>query len=138
VLIRPSLPVRTFHGAAERGPVLGGRRSLPGLPLRGDHDGPHAHLVQGLVDALLAVAAVSGDGSGTAPGAGDDPFDGSSELRGVGGVALLQSVVEHDAVVIVDDLASAEPYAGWIVRSGQGCGRLAAAGACRLRRASRA
>ena len=41
---------------------------------------------------------------GRRPGAADDPPDRGGELRGVGGVAALDGVVEHDAVVVVDDL----------------------------------
>jgi hypothetical protein len=44
--------------------------------------------VQGIVDAFLPVAAVGGDGSRFASGATDDSFDGRSELRCVGRVAL--------------------------------------------------
>jgi hypothetical protein len=72
--------------------------------LAGDHDGAHAELVQVVLDAGLAVAAVGGDGARTTPGARDDPPDRGSELRCVGGVAAIDNVVEHDAVVVVDDL----------------------------------
>ncbi len=44
-------------------------------------------------------------GSWLAAGALDDPFDRRGELRRVGRVALLQVVVEHDAVLVVDDLS---------------------------------
>jgi len=73
--------------------------------LRGDHDVPDTEVVQGAVDALLAVATVGGGGPWLAPGARDDPFDGRGELRRVGRVALLQVVVQHDAVLVVDDLS---------------------------------
>jgi hypothetical protein len=55
--------------------------------------------VQGVVDSLLAVAAVSGDGPGLAAGALDDPLDGPGELRGAGRVALFQGVVKDNPVV---------------------------------------
>jgi hypothetical protein len=61
--------------------------------------------VQGVVDGLLPVAAVGGDGPGTPAGAFDDPLDRGGELGAVGRVALLQDVVEDDSVVVVGDLA---------------------------------
>jgi len=59
---------------------------------------------------LPAIATVGGDGPGTPLGAGDDPLDGRSELRGVGRIVLLHSVV-HDGPVVVDDLRSVS--GGW-------------------------
>jgi len=84
--------------------VLDGLAGLAGFAFAGDDDGAHAELVQCVVDALLAVTAVGGDGAGPPAGAADDPLDGRRELRRVGRVALVQGVVEHDAVVVVDDL----------------------------------
>ena len=60
--------------------------------------------MQVVFDGLLAVAAVGGNGPGLAAGPPDDPVDGGGELRAVGGVALLQDVIEDDPVVIVGDL----------------------------------
>src|SRR3712207_5278393 len=79
-------------------------RALPGRPLR-DDDGAYSEVVQGIVDAFLAVAAVSGDGARPAAGALDDPLDGGGQLWGVGWVALVHAVVQDDTVVVVDDLA---------------------------------
>ena len=85
-------------------PGFGGLSGLAGSALARDDDGPHAEVVQVVLDARLAVAAVGGDGARAPAGAGDDPGDGGRELRGVGGVAALDGVVEHDAIVVVEDL----------------------------------
>ena len=76
-----------FDGAAERWTVLGGLAGLARFTFAGDHDGPHAQVVQVILDTFLAVTAVGGDGPGTAPGAADDPLDGGRELRGIGRIA---------------------------------------------------
>src|SRR5207237_605969 len=81
-----------------------GLAGLAGPAFAGDHDGADPELVQRLVDAVLAVAAVSGDRPRAAAGARDDPGDGRRELRCVGWVAGVDGVVEHDTVVVVDDL----------------------------------
>ena len=78
--------------------------SLARTTLARDHYGAHAELVQVVLDAGLAVAAVGGDGAGSSAGAAGDPGDRGGELRCVGGVAAFDGVVEHDAVVVVDDL----------------------------------
>src|SRR5215207_6890175 len=93
-----------LHGSAERPAMFVGLASLAGSALAGDHHGPDAELVQVVLDAGLAVAAVGGDGPRAPPGPGDDPSDGWGELWRVGGVAALDGVVEHDAVVVVEDL----------------------------------
>jgi hypothetical protein len=84
--------------------VFCGLAGLAGPALARDDHVADAHLVQGVIDALLAVAAVGSDGPGTAPGAADDPPDGGRQLRGVGRVALLQGVVRHDLVVVIGHL----------------------------------
>jgi hypothetical protein len=60
--------------------------------------------VQGIVDAVLAVAAVGGDRAGRVAGAVDDSLDCWGQPWRIGWVAGLDGVVEHDAVVVVDDL----------------------------------
>ena len=80
---------------------------LPGLArfaFARDDDVPDAKVVQGVLDALLAVATVGGGGPWLAAGALDDPLDRRGELRRVRRVALLQVVIEHDAVLVVHDL----------------------------------
>jgi hypothetical protein len=59
--------------------------------------------VQRILDVFLAVAAVGGDGARPAAGAADDPLDGRDQLWGVGWVALVHAVVEHDTIVVVED-----------------------------------
>jgi hypothetical protein len=49
-----------------------------------DHDVAHAKTVQGVIDGLLAVAAVGGNGAWDAPGTFYDPFDGGRQLRRIG------------------------------------------------------
>ena len=78
---------------------------LPRFAFAGDDDMTHAELVQVVFDALLAVATVGGDGPRPPAGPADDPPDGGGELRGVGWVAPGQRVVEHDPVVVVEDLS---------------------------------
>ena len=56
-------------------------RGLPGLArfaLTGNDNVPDPEVVQGLINACLAVAAVGSDGPGFASGAGDDTFDGGA------------------------------------------------------------
>jgi hypothetical protein len=81
-----------------------GLSGLARFALAGDHHVPHAEVVQRIVDALLTVATIGSGGPGLAAGALDDPLDGRCELRRVGRVALLQVVVQDDAVLVVDDL----------------------------------
>src|SRR3954451_23064416 len=45
-----------LHGSAERPAMFVGLAGLAGSALAGDHHGPHAELVQGVLDAGLAVA----------------------------------------------------------------------------------
>ena len=65
---------------------------------------PDAEVTQGVVDALLAVATIGSGGPWFAASALDDPLDRRSELRRVRRVALLQVVIEHDAILVVHDL----------------------------------
>jgi len=101
LLIRPSLPVRHFTVLRNAGRCSSACLALPGLPLLRDDDVPDAEVVQGVLDALLAVATVGGGGPWLAAGALDDPLDRRRELRRVRRVALLQVVIEHDAVLVV-------------------------------------
>jgi len=55
-----------FHGASECGCVFGGLSGLTRFAFAGNHHVPHAHLVQGVIDAGLAVASVGGDDPGFA------------------------------------------------------------------------
>lgn len=74
---------------------------LPGLgtfAFAGYHDRAHAEVVQGVVDAFLAVAAVGSDGARCAPGSLGDPRDRRRQLRRVGGAwstALLPGVAPY-------------------------------------------
>jgi hypothetical protein len=67
VLILPSHPVRHFTVRRKAGRCSTARRAAEGLPLRADHHVGDAEVVQVVLDALLAVAAVGGDGAGPAP-----------------------------------------------------------------------
>jgi len=84
--------------------VFLGLSGLAGFAFARDHDVPDAEVVQGVLDALLAVATVGSGGPWLAAGALDDPLDRRGELRRVRRVALLQVVIEHDAVLVVHDL----------------------------------
>ncbi len=81
-----------------------GLSGLAGFAFAGDDDGAHPHFVQRVADFLFPVPAIGGDGAGIAAGSLDHPLDRWGQLRGVGRVALLQVVIEHDAVVVVHDL----------------------------------
>ena len=81
-----------------------GLSGLAGSALAGDHHVPHTQVVEGVVDLLFPVSAVGGDRAGWPAGAPGDPFNGGCELGRVGRVALLDGVVENDAVVVVDQL----------------------------------
>ena len=94
-----------LHCSAERRAVLAGLAGLAGFALARDDYRAHAELVQVVLDRGLAVAAVGGHGARAPPGAPDDPTDGRGELGRVGRVAAFDGVVEHDPVVVVDDLA---------------------------------
>src|SRR3954453_16044480 len=69
-----------LHGSAERPAVFVGLAGLAGSALAGNHHGPDAEIVQVVLDAGLAVAAIGGDGPRAAPGSRDDPADGRNEL----------------------------------------------------------
>src|SRR6516225_5833855 len=90
--------------SSEHAPVFLGLPGRAGFAFTGYHDRAHAEVVQGVIDTFLAVAAVSGDGAWRAPGPLVDPRDRGRQLWGVGRVAHLDGVVEHDPVVVVGDL----------------------------------
>src|SRR4029453_6830365 len=77
---------------------------LAGSAFSGDDDGAHAEVVQGVIDVLLAVAAVGGHGPRRAAGPGADAACRWGRAGGVGRVAVLDIVVEDDAVLVVDQL----------------------------------
>ena len=70
----------------------------------GDQHGAHTQLAEGVVDLLFAIAAICGDGAGRPGGTAGDPLDRGGELRRVGRVALLDGVIESDAVFVVGQL----------------------------------
>ncbi len=49
-----------LHGLAERWPVFLGLSGLARFAFAGDHDVPDTEVVQGAVDAVLAVATIGG------------------------------------------------------------------------------
>src|SRR3954463_173136 len=93
-----------FHGSAERSSVFHGPAGCGGFALAGNDDVPHAQVAQRVIDALLAVAAVGGDLARWSAGPAGDPLHGRGELGCVGGVALLDVVVDDHAVVALDEL----------------------------------
>ena len=58
-----------LDGSSERWPVFLGSPSLAGFAFTGYHDRAHAEVVQVVLDAFLAVAAVGGDGAWPTAGA---------------------------------------------------------------------
>src|SRR4051794_31941259 len=94
-----------LDGSAERRSVLGGLAGLTGSALAGGDDGADSEVVQVVLDAGLAVAAVGGHGARAAAGAGDHPRHSGCQLRGVGRIALIEGVVQDHAVVVVEHLA---------------------------------
>jgi hypothetical protein len=105
VLIRALAAGAPLHGSAERPAAFVGLAGVAGSALAGDHNGAHAELVQLVLDLCFAVAPVGGDHARPAPGAADDSPDRGGELRCVGGVAAFDGVVEHNTIVVVDDLS---------------------------------
>lgn len=81
-----------------------GLSSRPGLALAGDHHVADTEIVEGVIDPLLPVAAVCGDGPRRSAGPLLDSLDRGLQLGSVGGVAGLDGVVQDDAVVVVGDL----------------------------------
>src|SRR3954464_4092281 len=69
--------------SAERRAVFEGLSGLAGAALARDDDGSDAEVVQVVVDARLAVAAVGGNGARAASGAGDHPGHGRGPVRAI-------------------------------------------------------
>ena len=86
-----------FHLVAEGSAVFELAASRSGLAPPGDRHGAHSELVEVVFHRSFAVAAVGGDGPPAASGMGNDPADRGGELRGVGGIAALDGVIQHDA-----------------------------------------
>src|SRR5689334_15122977 len=104
---------------AEGSSALDGLTGWAGWSLAGDDNGPHAEGVQVGLDAGLAVATVGGHRGGWPAGPGGNPGDGRGQLWRVGRIALLDGVVDDDAVGVVhhlglvaelDRLADAAPH----------------------------
>lgn len=94
-----------FDGAAEGFSVFDGASRLRGFAFtRDDHVGD-AEVGELAVEGCFAVAAVGGYRARRAPGALGHPFDRRSQLARIGRIAPLHTVIQHDSVVIVDDLA---------------------------------
>ena len=93
-----------FDGAAEGSSMFLSTSGLRRFAFAGDDHVLDAQLGELLVDLGFAVAAVGGDAAWRAPGAFDDPLHRRGQLRRIGRIALLHRVIQHDPVVIVDDL----------------------------------
>src|SRR5829696_6790921 len=102
--MRPSQPVRHFTCCRNARCCSWACRALLGLPLRGMTTF-RTEIVQVILDAGLAVAAVGGHRSRLPAGAADDAFDSGFQPRSIDRVARLHVVVEDDAVIVVDQLS---------------------------------
>ena len=94
-----------FDVAAENFSVFFGLACRGWSAVAGDHHVLHAEAGELLVDFGFAVAAVGGDCMGCTSGAFLHPLD-RGKFQRVGGIALLDGVVEHDAVDVVDDVSA--------------------------------
>jgi hypothetical protein len=77
-----------FDLVAEGSPVLELAARGAGFGRARDRHAAHAERVQVGFNGCLAVTTVGGDRAGGASGAGGDPLDRRSQLRGVGGVPI--------------------------------------------------
>ena len=103
--MRPSQPVRHFTCLPERSLSFLGLPGLAGSALAGNDDVSDAEIVQVIVDAGFAVAAVGGHRSRLSSRCGAMTRSTAGFSRGrIGRVAGLDVVVEDDAVVVVDHL----------------------------------
>src|SRR4029450_8599913 len=93
-----------FHVPPERSLSFLGLPGVAGSALARNDDVSDTEIVQVILDAGLAVAAVGGHRLRLSSGAADDPFDSGFQPRSIGRVARLHVVVEDDAVVVVDQL----------------------------------
>lgn len=124
-------PGALFDVAAEGSSVFLGLSCHPGFALAWDRHVGDTEIVQGIIDPLLSVAAVGGDGPWRSAGSLLDSLDRGLELGRVGGVAGLEGVVEHDPVLVVGDLglvAELDRFAEASLAIGR------ASGSCRLTR----
>jgi hypothetical protein len=94
-----------FHLPPERSLSFLGLSGLAGSALSRNDDVSDTKIVQVIVDAGLAVAAVGGHRSRLPSGAADDAFDSGFQPRSIDRVARLHVVVEDDAVIVVDQLS---------------------------------
>src|SRR6202165_332243 len=111
--------------STEGWPVFLGSPGLGRFAFAGYHDRAHAEVVQGVIDTFLAVAAVGGDGARRAPGSLLAPRDRWRQVRGVGRLAHLGGVVEHDPVVVVGDLGLVAEFDRFTERGFGDRGRIA-------------
>ena len=93
-----------FDLGAEGAPVLKLAAGCTGVTHPRDGHRANAELVEVVFDRCPAVAAVGGHCSWWASGAAGDPLDCWYQLGFVGGVSDYHVVVEHHAVLVVDDL----------------------------------
>ena len=77
------------------------RLVAPGLPLCGTPRCGHRDR-GGVIDPLLPVAAICGDHPRRSAGSFLDPLDRGRQLGSVSGIAGLDGVVEHKAVVVAN------------------------------------
>lgn len=78
------MAVASLDGSPKRGPVFGGSSGLGWFAFARYHDRAHTQVVQVVLDAFLAVAAVGGDGGWCAPDSLGDPRHRRRRLRRVG------------------------------------------------------
>ncbi len=85
----------------ETAAMLDGPTGRRRLAFAGDDHVLHPKITERLVDLRLAVSPVRGDRAGCPAGQLFDPGDRGGEQGGIGGVALVNRVVENDPVDVV-------------------------------------
>ena len=101
----------TFRTSAPLDQLAEARRELdllalwPGAAPSRDGDVVHTHRLELRLHRCFAIAAVSGDRLGHLGEELRDPGDGRSEHGRIGRVALLDDVVENDALGVVGDVS---------------------------------
>src|SRR3954451_21056560 len=104
-VIDPSFgPCPPFDLVAECSPMFEFATGGTGLANPRDPHIPPTELVEVAFNGGIAIAAIGGHRARWCSDAADDPFDRWSQLRCVWRVSGLDSVVEDDAVGVVDDL----------------------------------
>src|SRR6201997_290348 len=93
-----------FDGAAERFSMLFGPPGLRRFAFTRNHYVGDTNVGELLINAGFTVAAVGGDRAWRASGPFLHSLHRGSQLRRVSRIALLDTVIEHDSVVVVDDL----------------------------------